>query len=251
MKSALLIGLNYTGTPYQLNGCINDVNNMRSILLSNGYLSENITSLVDTEQGRVPNKQTILQELKTIITKSNTELFIYYSGHGSQVRDQNGDEQGGMDSVLVPSDFQINGFIIDDDLGKLIQQIKCKCILLFDSCNSGTVCDLPFSFSYLKNNMFSLKKNKAVNISNPNIYMMSGCRDNQYSEDANVNGTYGGAFTNAFLKLFSPQKPLITLYTEICKTLPASQQPVFSSSSFTVPQARNPLFSLNKMKLIT
>jgi hypothetical protein len=248
MKSALLIGLNYTGTPYQLNGCVNDVNNMRAVLLANGYLPENITTLVDTER-IVPNKKNILQQLQTILTNNkNTEVLIYYSGHGSQVRDQNGDEQGGRDSCIVPSDFQVNGFIIDDDLGKLLEQIKCKCILLFDSCNSGTVCDLPFSFSYLKNNTFVLKKNNSMKLSNPNIYMMSGCRDNQYSEESNVNGTYGGAFTNAFLKRFTPQKPLITLYAEICSMLPR-QQPLFSSSSFTVPQARNPMFSLNKMKL--
>ncbi len=250
MKSALLIGLNYTGTPYQLNGCINDVNNMRTVLLANGYLPENITTLVDTERTSIPNKKNILQQLQTIISKNNTEVLIYYSGHGSQVRDLNGDEQGGNDSCIVPSDFQVNGFIIDDDLGKLVQQIKCKCILLFDSCNSGTVCDLPFSFTYLKNNTFVLKKNKAVNISNPNIYMMSGCRDNQYSLDENVNGTYGGAFTNAFLKRFTSQKPMITLYAEICSLLP-SQHPLFSSSSFTVPQSRQPVFSMNKMKLMT
>jgi len=249
MKSALLIGLNYTGTPYQLNGCINDVNNMRTLLLANGYLPENITTLVDTERTSIPNKKNILQQLQTIISKNNTEVLIYYSGHGSQVRDLNGDEQGGNDSCIVPSDFQVNGFIIDDDLGKLVQQIKCKCILLFDSCNSGTVCDLPFSFAYLKNNTFVLNKNKAVNISNPNIYMMSGCRDNQYSLDENVNGTYGGAFTNAFLKRFTSQKPMITLYAEICTLLP-SQHPLFSASSFTVPQARQPVFSMNKMKLI-
>jgi hypothetical protein len=149
--------------------------------------------------------------------------------------------------VIVPRDFQTRGFIVDDELLSIIKNVKCKCLLMFDSCNSGTVCDLPFSYSYVKENTFSLKKNKMVNIPNPNIYMMSGCRDNQYSQDVYVNRTFGGAFTNAFLKNFKTTKPMLTLYADICKSLPSSQQPVFSSSSLAMPQANQPFFSLKKM----
>jgi hypothetical protein len=240
MKSALLIGLNYSGTPYQLNGCINDVNNMSSLLASNGY---NITKLIDTDPSQMPTRSRILQELKKIVSTNSNELFIFYSGHGSRVKDTNGDEQ--MDSVIVPSDFNTNGFIVDDELLTIIKNIKCKCMLLFDSCNSGTVCDLPFSYTYVKNNLFSLTRNKFIMIENPNIYMMSGCKDNQYSLDVYQNNKYGGAFTNAFLKNFTSSKNMMNLYADICKSLPSSQQPVFSSSSLPLP--RNTLFSMNKM----
>ena len=250
MKRALLVGINYTNTPNQLNGCINDVTNMRSLLLSNGYLPKNITTLVDSDPARMPTKAAILQQLNTLVSLPSTEVFVLYSGHGSRVRDLNRDEQSGLDSVIVPCDFQRNGFIIDDDLGKIINRIQCKSILLFDSCNSGTVCDLPFSFTYVKNNTFTLTRNKFINIANPNIYMMSGCRDTQYSEDAYVNGTFGGAFTNAFLKMYSPKKPLLTLYADVCKTLPAFQQPVLSSSSLHAPQVTSPTFTLSKMRYV-
>ena len=33
MKKALLIGINYTGTANELNGCINDVMNMKTALI--------------------------------------------------------------------------------------------------------------------------------------------------------------------------------------------------------------------------
>lgn len=240
MKSALLIGLNYSGTPYQLNGCINDVKNMSSLLVSNGY---NITTLIDTDPSRMPTRSRILQELTKIVSMNSNELFIFYSGHGSRVKDTNGDEQ--MDSVIVPSDFKTNGFIVDDELLTIIKNIKCKCMLLFDSCNSGTVCDLPFSYTFVKNNLFSLTRNKFVNIINPNIYMMSGCKDNQYSLDVYQNNKYGGAFTNAFLKNFTSSKSMMNLYADICKSLPLSQQPVFSSSSLPLPT--NKLFSMSKM----
>ena len=154
MKSALLIGLNYSNTPYQLNGCLHDVTNMTSLLVSNGY--SHITTLIDSDPKRIPTKQRILQELKNMVLSNSSELFIFYSGHGSRVKDMNQDEQNGMDSVIVPSDFKTNGFIIDDELLNIIKNITCKCTLLFDSCNSGTVCDLPFSYTYVKNNLFSL-----------------------------------------------------------------------------------------------
>jgi hypothetical protein len=248
MKAALLIGLNYTGTRFQLHGCINDVMNMRSLLIANEYLDENITILIDSNSAQLPTRANILAQIQALINNTSiTELFILYSGHGSQVRDTNGDERGGRDSVIVPCDFQQNGFIVDDTLITMIKNITCKCLLLFDSCNSGTVCDLPFSYNYVKNNIFSLKKNKYINISNQNIYMMSGCRDNQYSQDCYVNGVYGGAFTNAFIKKFTSTKTMFTLYADICKSLPSSQQPVFSSSSLAFPQAKNQLFSLSRM----
>ncbi len=243
MKSALLIGLTYPGTPYQLYGCINDVNNMSSLLVKNGYT--NITKLVDTDKSSIPTRDRIIQELKKIVSTISTELFIFYSGHGSRVKDANKDEQGGMDSVIVPYDFRTKGFIVDDELLSIIKNITCKCTLLFDSCNSGTVCDLPFSYTYVKNNTFTLKRNTFINIANPNIYMISGCKDNQYSEDTYQNNAYGGAFTRAFLKNYTSSKTMMTLYADICKSLPSRQQPVFSSSSLPLPTHR--LFSLSKM----
>lgn len=244
MKSALLIGLTYPGTPYQLYGCINDVNNMSSLLVSNGY---NITKLIDSDPSLMPTRDRIIQELKKIVSTKSSELFIFYSGHGSRIKDVNGDEQGGMDSVIVPYDFNTKGFIVDDELLSIIQNITCKCTLFFDSCNSGTVCDLPFSYTYLKNNKFLLKNNKFVKITNPNIYMISGCKDNQYSEDTYQNNTYGGAFTTAFLKNYTSSKTMMTLYADICKSLPSRQQPVFSSSSLPFPS--NKLFSVSKVSL--
>ena len=41
IKKCLLIGINYTGTSFALNGCINDSYNIQKFLLSNGYFAEN------------------------------------------------------------------------------------------------------------------------------------------------------------------------------------------------------------------
>ena len=180
MKKALLIGINYTSTPdVQLNGCIDDVVNMRNTLIdAYDYESANITLLRDDELRAAyqPTRDNILNQLKSLVSQSGklSELWIHYSGHGSQIRDTNRDETSGYDSMIIPSDFQVKGFILDDELLSIIQTIKCKSILMFDSCNSGTVCDLPWSFEYKNTGAYVKTKNNHVVIQNPNIYMLSG-----------------------------------------------------------------------------
>ena len=243
MKSALLIGLNYSNTPYQLNGCLHDVTNMRSLLVSNGY--SHITTLIDSDPKRIPTKQRILQELKNVVSSKSSELFIFYSGHGSRVKDMNQDEQNGMDSVIVPSDFKTNGFIIDDELLSIIKNITCKCTLLFDSCNSGTVCDLQWSFQYQNKDTYVRSQNNVFSIANPNIFMFSGCRDSQFSADSYSLEEQEpvGAFTNALIQVLRAKRhnvQIVLLYRDVCNYLTSGgfgQNPVFSSSA-PVPNYR-------------
>ena len=73
-----------------------------------------------------------------------------WAGHGSRVRDQDGDEDDGYDETLVPVDFQRNGQIRDDDIFKiLVKPLRAGVTMtcLMDCCHSGTVLDLPYRFT--------------------------------------------------------------------------------------------------------
>lgn len=244
MKRALLMGLNYTGTPYELKGCINDVNNIKSLLLKNNYTESNITVLTDNLPAKSPTRASIMNELFKLTTLPSSELFIYYSGHGSIVRDTNNDEKSGMDSVIIPSDFETNGVILDDYLLVLISKFKCKTTLLFDSCNSGTVCDLPYSLTYTRGRLIQDSTRRIARIPNPYIYMISGCKDNQESMDSYADGGYCGAFTNAFLKSIDPKKSIVDIYVDTCKKMSEAQTPVLSTSAPIIRQSA-PTLSLN------
>jgi hypothetical protein len=247
MKKALLIGINYTSTPdVQLNGCIDDVVNMRNTLIdAYDYESANITLLRDDELRAAyqPTRDNIINNLKSLAAQSRglSEIWIHYSGHGSQIRDTNRDETSGYDSMIIPSDFERKGFILDDELLSIIQNIKCKAILMFDSCNSGTICDLPWSFEYKNPSNYLKTKNNNVVIQNPNIYMLSGCKDNQTSADAYNNDAqqYVGAFTNALitaLRMNRHNVPFLILYRDVCNYLTANkftQIPIMSCSTQT------------------
>jgi hypothetical protein len=256
VKAALLVGINYYNTPYRLNGCIEDIVNMRNMLIdAYGYKAADIVILHDSTDPKVikanglPTGINILNYLYALALKSGglEEVWFHYSGHGAQIRDTNGDEASGFDDVIVPSDFQGRGFLVDDDLYRFINLIKCRAVLLFDSCHSGTVCDLPWSFeckpaSYLKT------KNNKYTLKNQNVYMFSGCKDDQTSADTydSTTKTYVGAFSRAFmeeLRASGHSLPLVTLHRNVCINLAKngySQIPIFSSSN------PNPIYVLSK-----
>lgn len=247
VKKALLIGINYYNTDNRLNGCIEDIKNMRNALVdAYNYPVGNIVMLRDddpTSMDLLPTRSNILAQLSLLVTQSAQleEIWVHYSGHGSYVQDRNGDEFSGRDSTIVPCDFVKSGFIVDDELLTLLKQVSpsCRVILLFDSCFSGSVCDLPWSFEFLMGNTFSRSLVDRVVLTHPNMYMMSGCKDTQTSADVYVasNKAYAGAFTNAFLECLRAcghNTNILALYKAVCVYLvqqKAQQKPLFSSSN--------------------
>lgn len=242
MKKALLIGINYINQNIKLNGCIEDIVNMNAVL-QNRYYYDQITMLRDdtTNPSLLPTRKNILTALTNLIAESAncSEIWIHYSGHGSRVRDYNGDEVSGLDSVIVPVDSMNAGYIVDDDLYNIIKNSKCKTMILMDSCNSGSIIDLPWSYTIVNPYKFTTTKNNKYTLTNPNIFMFSGCKDNQTSADVfsvQLNKSVG-AFTNAFLTCLQNanyQISLLLLYRNICILLNKSrfsQIPVYSSSS--------------------
>lgn len=70
-------------------------------------------------------------------------VFFHYSGHGSQLPDDDGDELDGFDETLAPYDTVPDTGaheIRDDTLGQLMAQLPGRrVVMLFDSCHSGTI----------------------------------------------------------------------------------------------------------------
>lgn len=241
---ALLIGSNYTSTPSAtLQGCINDIVNVRNTLIdAYGYKDANITMLRDDDKTKLPTKKNILSAMATVINSSTAAdtVWIHYSGHGTQIRSVTGDESDKLDECIVPSDFVTAGFIDDNAIFNIIRAAKCKLFLCFDSCHSGTVCDLQYSVN-CNRGALTYSSNNSKKIENPNIIMLSGCRDAQTSADAyNLFSKQGtGAFTITFLETLRSSDhniDLLSLYKNVCANLQKfgfSQIPVLTSSAQT------------------
>lgn len=152
-KRALLIGINYVGQNGELRGCHNDVANIKEYLINvEGFLENNLLILMDDGQHSNPTKENIEQAFHRIVQYNNAGdvVFIHYSGHGSRVKDTNGDEDDGFDETLVPVDYASAGQIVDDDILKiLVKPMKAgvNVTVLMDCCHSGTALDLPFRFN--------------------------------------------------------------------------------------------------------
>lgn len=222
-KRAVLVGINYLRhTKGRLRGCINDVKNMREFLLSRGYRPQDIRVLTDDLQdpSMQPTKANIMRELGNLArsARPGDKLFFHFSGHGSQVVDTSGDEDDGLDETILPVDYNSAGQIIDDDLySTLVEPLPpgCQLTALMDCCHSGTGLDLPYVHNIAptgygkkeKKKKKLKKKKKKKNYGAPtdlpgttaaDVYLYSGCRDDQTSADASFGGEASGAMTWAF-----------------------------------------------------
>lgn len=259
-KKALLVGVNYTSIPQvALRGCITDIVNISGVLQdSYNYTKNNITMLRDDIKtaSKMPTRNNILTNLSNLVNQSSalSEIWFHYSGHGSQIKaGANSTEIDNLDEVIVPIDYQKSGFIIDDEIFNIIKNVKCKMILIFDCCHSGSMCDLQWSFLYTGGSiMKSLNTNKSI--VNPNIYCFSGCKDSQTGADAySIEQAQNvGAFTDAFIQCLRNNQmnvDILKLYSDICvyiKSNGFTQTPLFSTSSVSP----NYTFSLANAKSV-
>ena len=216
-KLALLIGINYIGTPCQLSGCINDIKETKKILKKvYKYEEKDIVSLTDETQVK-PTADNIIDHLKNLAKRTNSEdiqeVWISYSGHGSYITDDNGDEDDKRDECLVPLDYDKSGLIRDDKIHMIIGYIssKTKIKIVIDACHSETIIDLPYRYISGNKNVIENNKNKVKS----NCLMISGCRDIETSADAyNIDNShkFSGAMTSSLLSALKKFNYTITCW---------------------------------------
>ena len=220
MRKALLVGINYTGTPYRLFGCINDVVNMGSYLQKVRKYNS-LTIMTDTTTIK-PTRSNILAGFSALLqgAKSGDELWFHFSGHGSLVNDASRDEESGQDSCICPIDVARAGFISDDVIRSNLAALVPKGVRLYmvlDACHSGTGCDLRYKYddaSYLTSRLTTLPEKYVPNdwsLQQTNyefkrydktageVFCISGCQDEQTSADAFLGGQASGVVTYLLL----------------------------------------------------
>ncbi len=124
-----------------LSWCVNDAECLVSALTENGWQREEITLLVD--EGAT--KKAILGSLRQVLERAGPDdyILIYYSGHGTFITDDSGDESDGTDEAIVPADARLgypSTYIIDDELAEIFSGCRTeKGVVIFDACNSGGI----------------------------------------------------------------------------------------------------------------
>lgn len=267
-NKALLVGINKYKLPgSDLQGCVNDVTNVRDLLLKYfGFGVSDIRVITDERA----TKEAILDGLKWLAggAKAADRLLFHYSGHGSQIRDVDGDEpKDRLDEILCPHDMDWDEkFITDDELQKVFSTLPKgnNLEVLLDSCHSGTgtrealgIKGLPAELSFRPRFLpppvdiecrveDELEVRRLFRKSNPVSYVFfSACKENQTSADACIDGNYNGAFTYYFCKhIRSTQGRLIR--SELLKRTRVSLR--FNGFG-QIPQLESPREELAKMFL--
>ncbi|MBC8635698.1 caspase family protein [Caballeronia sp. EK] len=137
-RRALCVGINsYPTAP--LSGCVADAKAWRDALIRLGF--EPPALLLDQQATRAQ----IVSALGSLIdgSRAGDVIVFQYSGHGTQLPDLNGDEEGpdGKDEAICPYDFANGAFLIDDDIGELCDRLPAgvNLTLFTDCCHSGTI----------------------------------------------------------------------------------------------------------------
>ena len=113
---ATLVGCNYAGTEYELQGCINDVHAMRAVLLDRfGFAPGDVTVLTDDDRGGgvLPTGAGVRRALSDMVARAapGDVLFFHFSGHGTLVPPVSGRPRRGHggrdDEAIVPCDFNL------------------------------------------------------------------------------------------------------------------------------------------------
>eukprot|EP01129_Flabellula_baltica_P015999 TRINITY_DN8340_c0_g1_i1.p1 TRINITY_DN8340_c0_g1~~TRINITY_DN8340_c0_g1_i1.p1 ORF type:complete len:401 (-),score=91.32 TRINITY_DN8340_c0_g1_i1:12-1214(-) len=225
-KKALMTGILYKGRSDELSGCANDVLNMKEYILTRGYTEENITILSDGIEGAIfPSKNNFIRELEAFLSdiEDGDEIFLYYSGHGGQEADQNGDEDDGFDEVicLLTEDGKHIDTLTDDILSDYVHSIPigAKLVSIMDCCHSGSILDLPYqrkvegtilqsAYRFLKGIAGQREKRNRLKLRNErDIVLFSGCKDRQESTDAQISETESqGALTYVMLQILNQSR---------------------------------------------
>jgi len=228
-KQALLVGINDYGGVADLRGCLNDVTNLRNVLKQlYGFANDQVRVLTDQRATR----DNILVRLEKMVkaARSGDLLVFHFSGHGSQIRDRDGDElKDHMDELICPYDMDWDGvFITDDMLGEILNELPRGATMevILDCCHSGTGTRYdelgrpeelgplyPFVNRYLPppvdiacryEDELQWYQEKRAFLGDQRIVknhvLWAGCKDHQTAADAYIDDSFNGAFTYYFCK---------------------------------------------------
>ncbi len=140
-KKAIVVGIDkYYNPDWNLQGCSLDAAIMSGILQDHYDFPRDYIRLLLDERA---TKAHIEDRLEWLVrdAAAGDVLVFFYAGHGSQVRDRNGDElEDHLDEILCPHDLDWDDPLTDDVLASYFSRVPegVNLTIIFDCCHSGT-----------------------------------------------------------------------------------------------------------------
>lgn len=229
-RKAFLVGINrYPDPRNNLKGCVNDILLMSKTLREEyGFDGAGVKLLTDERATTAGIRKGL--EWLVLGAAPGDSLVFHYSGHGAQVRDVSGDElSDNLDEIICPYDLDWDNPFTDDDLAKVCAQVPKGALftVILDCCHSGTGLrnflrpDLPIRYKFLPAPVEVRHRSEpkienrgidrsvtmtgpdrklpvrrfGISVTKTNGVLVAGCRSDQTSADAWIDGDYHGALT--------------------------------------------------------
>ena len=254
---ALTIGLNavdprhYAGWSGRLQACEADAHDMADIARSRKFTVQRLLTR------RATRRAVLAGIARAAAALRPGDIFLLtYSGHGGQVPDRSHDEPDLQDETWCLYD----GELIDDEINRALARFRAgvRVLVLSDSCHSGTVTKAMFYAArgaagagrradgaeriryrnmprevalrtYRAHRAMYDKLQDAIK-GDPQaavraaVILISGCQDNQLSQD----GDFNGLFTASLLRVWKEGRfkgSYRTLHSAIVRSMPPDQTP--------------------------
>jgi hypothetical protein len=135
-RRALCVGIDAYPAPWALAACVNDAETWAALFTRLGFQ----TTILRNQQASRSGLVSAIQQLISGAEPGDV-LAFQFSGHGTQVRDIDGEESDSSDEALCPVDFADGALLVDDDLHALFTPIPVGVNLtcFVDCCHSGTI----------------------------------------------------------------------------------------------------------------
>jgi len=165
--------------------------------------------------------------------RENDFFVFYYSGHGTEVKDESGDEKDGLDEafcfVTPTGQVDRSSLLTDDEFVETLLSAVAEdvnILVLADCCHSGTIVDLRKS---------TWAERSAIAV--------VGCTDQQTSADIGVGGIFTHSMLMAMEKLsqdehYSVGKLYNTAVKENDRIFKGAQSITMDCSSLTAPNQK-------------
>ena len=138
-RLALCVGIDAYPAPDTLAGCVNDARAWKRVFAETLHF-DRVDELLNGDATRA----NIVSAMKGLLKEAQPGdvVAFQYSGHGTSLPDDDGDERDDTDEALVPVDFASAQFLTDDDLRTILTEgLKegVSLTLFMDCCHSGTI----------------------------------------------------------------------------------------------------------------
>lgn len=225
-RVAICVGLtlvkpsSYGGWNGECPGCDVDARSLHNLFVTNGFTSR---MMLNSEATWRNVRKAIIDSVKNMNT--NSLLVVAMSGHGGQIKDDNGDEADGIDETICLWDGQVR----DDEVLKMIHEFPkgIRLVLINDQCHSEgnfrsmvrvaqRVVSLGFWGARTAVPVIEREDNWKGQ-----LIQFAGCREASYSYGAERGGTW----TQSLLGVLNTNMSWISWFEQAKSIMPNNQVP--------------------------